>query len=429
MTEIKIDEHHWIELETNGSVSFPHVLDGKIILKRGDRISLLPRVAPDAPQDRLLTASITHMSSPTTVGSYQVCALSVERVSAASLGGRLAKTLMGHHYELLAAFARSAAHKLPGSMGRLRENALAKFLQVWIPRRLTCPSNVFATHEGVGNFELEIDLAVYDSTEGPMWPLDCEEENLFLAYRHTKAVIEVKSTLDADTMAQAVKSMRAFDDYMEQVENSDFEKDKPGLTRPSKILFAYRVDADYFGCDFQELLVYGPDPFDLIVILGTGAYFADRVRAMAIAFGRKLTKDEARGDVDAINREMGYEFCGAPSRYRRETFSPDDTLMALIYALTDRCAGSELTGALLSALAVKGAVNPLYLPDPDGDVEDLPVAVLSTGPDDYTPGAYEFFDSMGVGHPLVSAVAGGPSVAADDEQSITNSRASAEPDA
>lgn len=55
---------------------------------------------------------------------------------------------------------------------------------------------------------------------------------------------------------------------------------------------------------------------------------------MAIAFGRKLTRDEARGDVEAFNREMGYEFSGAPSLYSRETFSPDDTVRALIYAIT-----------------------------------------------------------------------------------------------
>jgi hypothetical protein len=71
---------------------------------------------------------------------------------------RLHRTLTGHYYELLAVFARTVAHKLPGEKGKLREDAVARFIATWVPKRFDVLTNVFAvTRTGV-EAPAELDL-------------------------------------------------------------------------------------------------------------------------------------------------------------------------------------------------------------------------------------------------------------------------------
>lgn len=57
---------------------------------------------------------------------------------------RLYRTLSGHHHELLAVLVRTGAHKLPGEKGRLREDAVARFIAAWVPKRFDVLPTVFA---------------------------------------------------------------------------------------------------------------------------------------------------------------------------------------------------------------------------------------------------------------------------------------------
>ena len=175
---------------------------------------------------------------------------------------RLGRSLKGHQHELWAAFERSAAHKLPGSKGRLRENAVGKFLQTWIPRRYSPLTNVFLTAPLTGEFPLETDLVLHDSHDGAQWPLDGENENSVVTLEHVKMVFEVKSTLDKTEFGKAATAMTALKQYAE----------KAHTPCPRRVLFAYRIHGDYTN-DFLEWTAYANEPpFDAIVILELGAF-------------------------------------------------------------------------------------------------------------------------------------------------------------
>jgi hypothetical protein len=389
---LEINEDYYVEIIDSGSASFPYSLTNDEVIEADDYVMLMVESDQEVPPRLPISAKITRISSAISVGTQKVCSISVEGVSAASMGGRLAKTLKGHHFELLAAFARSSTHKLPGSKGRLRENAVAKFLQAWIPRRFICPSNVFLTHETGDGFPNEIDLVVYDAMDGPLWPLDGEEENCVLAYRHVKAILEVKSTLDNDTLADAVKAMQAVTQYMSEVER-DLPKGEQ-ISRPITILFAYQVDEVFFQREFCQHLQEGPTPFDLIIVLGKAAYFSNERVDMAIAFARKITTEEAERDLEALkDTERHYVKQNGP-QYLKVSSSSDDILMALAYTLASKCAGARLTAGLLSALSVKGNVTPVDAEESSPQKDSGSTTVHTASPPGNTDDSIDLFNEL-----------------------------------
>ena len=137
--------------------------------------------------------------------------------------------------ELVAAFERSAAHKLSGSKGHIRYNAVARFLQVWMPTRYTALTNVFASDIEAGPFKNQLDLVLHDSDEGSQWPLDGENENWIILRMHVKIFIKIKSTLDKNTWRETECAMDAVKGYSTVDSGS----------HPHKVLFAYQLDSEF----------------------------------------------------------------------------------------------------------------------------------------------------------------------------------------
>ncbi|WP_306565966.1 DUF6602 domain-containing protein [Aquabacterium sp.] len=267
------------------------------------------------------------------------------------IGSRLFKTLHGHLLQLQASFVRSAAHKLPGSKGRLREMAVSDFLASWMPKRYSPLTNSFLSHDSAGVLNNEIDLVLYDSHAGPQWPLDAENSNWFLAWDHVKVVLEVKSTLDAEEWGKATRNM----DEIERFAG------KADTNCPPRILFAYRVD-DAFRDEFESNLL-ASQPFDLIVVLQGQAFASPNDIKLISAFETGLSPEQARNDQRAVEADLR-DFIGLGSQsFRRLANKSEHALMAMIYWCTNACAGSDMTRSLLSALGRSGEVRPLFADD------------------------------------------------------------------
>lgn len=264
---------------------------------------------------------------------------------------RLGRTLKGHRHELLAAFERSAAHKLPGSKGRLRENALGKFLQTWIPKRYTPLTNVFVTHPLKGEFPLEIDLVLHDAHEGSYWPLDGESENGVVALEHVKAAFEVKSTLGKAEFEAALKTTKHFHEYAENA----------GIACPRTVLFAYHITEEFHPEFLQWCLEASTSPFDAIVILNSGAYFWQTLEFLRIGFGAGLTPDLVANDGPSQDRAILECMSNPkyPDNMKMVGEGPEDALMALAVLASAECAGNRNTLALYSCLK-KQDFNPIF---------------------------------------------------------------------
>lgn len=313
----------------------------------------------------VIRARLGWVSGPGEAGLQAgICSFDLLDVEAAPQGvapsSRLGRTLHGHHMELLAAFERSAAHKLPGSKGRLRENAVAKFLMGWMPKRYSALTNVFASDPEAGAFENEIDLVLHDSHEGPEWALDGEDENWVVSWEHVKVVFEVKSTLDASTWRAAEQSMNAIEGYARLRRGA----------LPLRVLLAFRLDRDFeddpggFRSSIELAITH---PFDLIVVLGHGAYYAPNVEEIALAFLNGITAEQASSDLRVANARLKTFVASSHQKYWPYcalATGTETTLMAFIFACSERCAGSGTTLALLHALGAAGQYIPLFEQEP-----------------------------------------------------------------
>ncbi|ASL48988.1 hypothetical protein bAD24_p01455 (plasmid) [Burkholderia sp. AD24] len=143
---------------------------------------------------------------------------------------------------LWATFQESAASARPDHKGDPREARVSQFLRDRLPSKWgVTRGHVF---EGDAT-SLEFDVLVYDALNCPSWTLDNTEDPRRLVPLHAVVgVIEVKSTLDGDTLHAAVDKLAQFDAIVATV---DFDGLFP--FKPFRHVFAYRLDrkADFDG--------------------------------------------------------------------------------------------------------------------------------------------------------------------------------------
>jgi hypothetical protein len=257
---------------------------------------------------------------------------------------RLFRTFRGHFHELMAVFERSAAHKLPGAKGVLREDAVARFISAWIPRRFSTPTNVFATTMAGSELAVELDMVVHDSHDGLVWGLDAQGGNSVATWEHIRLIVQVKSTLDEKEFNAACDAMRDVTSFAEGT----------GRSPPVCALFAYKVASD-FQPFLIEKFVYqssGSFPFDAFVLLDTGAYFSDSLRTLRIGIERGLGPELVLNDGPSRDKLI-LEDCmetRIPNGYRAVgDGSAESTLLAFASLATYASAGDEAIQALLSA--------------------------------------------------------------------------------
>lgn len=265
---------------------------------------------------------------------------------------RLFKTFRGHYHELMAVFERSAAHKLPSAKGILREDAVARFISAWIPKRFTTQTNVFATTMSGNELSVELDLVIHASHEGVVWNLDAQAGNSVATWEHIRLIAQVKSTLGENEFTDACDAMRKVVLFAEQAD----------MQMPTCVLFAYKVDPAFYS-RLVEKFVYessGYFPFDAFILLNDGAYFSDCLRELRIGIERGLGPDLVSNDgpsQDSLTLEECIE-TRIPNGYRGvDDGSFESTLLAFASLATFCSAGGKATQALLSA-----CMNNKYLP-------------------------------------------------------------------
>lgn len=265
---------------------------------------------------------------------------------------RLFQSLSGHYYQLKSVFEKTKAHKLPGSKGKLREDAVARFISLWHSSRFKSITNVFATTNMGKEFPLELDIVTHDGNSGAVWPLDSDSENSVATWEEIKMIVEVKSTLDENSFEKACTSM----DKLTQ-----FSKEESTVV-PLRVLFAYKVDDDFypflmekFTYSYSESLSY-----DAFIILDCGAFFSDGIRELRAGIGKGLSPELVKNDGPSQDR-FTMEDCiesRIPEGYKSVADSSNEIiLLSLAVLATYATSGNDTVQSLLAA-----CINPDYNP-------------------------------------------------------------------
>lgn len=257
---------------------------------------------------------------------------------------RLRKTLTGHYHELLAVYTRTAAHKLPGAKGSIREDAVADFIRAWVQKRFSVPTNAFVTNRLGQEYPGELDLVIHDGNSGGLWNLDAQGGNCVVTWEEVRLIAQIKSTLDESTFSKACDSLLPLADY---AKNSQTEK-------PLTVLFAYQVSDDFFHSLIEKFTYSTSDafPFDAFILLNSGAYFSDSLRDLRIGIEKGLSPSQVNNDGPSQNILLLEDFVSyeIPNGYRGVSdCSPESGLLALAALATLATAGNDVTGALLAA--------------------------------------------------------------------------------
>ena len=124
---------------------------------------------------------------------------------------RLNLTAMFNAYSktLTQAFeATQAAIELPLGRGRPRENALRIFLRDRLPKRYGVGEGYVINWQATQSKQL--DIVIYDANVCPKFAVDNDEEHTLYPIEGVYAGIEVKSTLNRDTLNDSLANARQF---------------------------------------------------------------------------------------------------------------------------------------------------------------------------------------------------------------------------
>ena len=265
---------------------------------------------------------------------------------------RLFESLSGHYYELRSVFERTKCHKFPGTKGKLREDAVARFISQWHSGRFKSITNVFATTNSGKEFPLELDIVVHDENSGAVWPLDSDGCNSVVTWEEVRMIVEVKSTLNEETLAKASSSMHKLTKFAEK-ESGDI---------PLRVLFAYKADDDFYPFLMEKFISSssGGLSFDAIIVLDCGTCFSDEIRELRIGIGKGLSPELVRNDgpsQDKLTMEDCIKF-RIPEGYKLVSNSSNEMILLSLAVLTTYAtSGNETVQSLLAA-----CINPDYSP-------------------------------------------------------------------
>ncbi len=149
-------------------------------------------------------------------------------------GVDFAKLIEATAGSLLAEFDLSAASSRPDHKGTPREAEIRNYLRRVLPPQW----GVAKAHIVYGGrlTSLEFDVVVYDFLRTPRWPCESgDDPRLLIPIEAVLGIIEVKSTLDSETLTAAHKKIAEFDEILRaRVGDSVYQ--------PFRHVFAYRQD-------------------------------------------------------------------------------------------------------------------------------------------------------------------------------------------
>ena len=263
---------------------------------------------------------------------------------------RLLRALEGYFSLMKADYEFSASHKLPGSIGRMRENSVVEFLRKFVSRDVQVASSVFAVTSKGAEYERELDVVLFDGSCGGFWELDRFGENSVCTFEGIKLVIEVKSTIERKELEDALKKAEVLKQFA-----SDHN-----INPPPFVLFGYNLSA--VGLDLIEDKTLGNTlGLDAVICPETLCYFHHSHDDFSFGFERGLSANNAKGDGSAIDSMM----CSRPesSRYALQYKSigdgPGSRLLALA-AFASHAAGDDSRVEGLLAAALNPQHNPIF---------------------------------------------------------------------
>ena len=216
------------------------------------------------------------------------------------------KLLAAAAASLQVTFLQSDASKRPDHKGDPRESHVRQFLREKLPTKW----GVTRGHIFNGDTtSLEFDVLIYDALNCPSWTLDTTDDpRRLVPLQAVIGMVEVKSTLDGKTLADAIDKVAQFDALVAQIEYE-------GLFHftPFRHVFAYRLDPDdYFegwGTPGRRLTGYAGAHYqpDGVFVLNDSFAVRDRGNGIARSFAlhRGQTVREARNlSGDLQNEEI-----------------------------------------------------------------------------------------------------------------------------
>ncbi|MFV0409043.1 MAG: DUF6602 domain-containing protein [Paracoccus sp. (in: a-proteobacteria)] len=269
---------------------------------------------------------------------------------------RLVTTLDAYARLLDARFAFSRSHKLPGSKGKLREDAVAEFLEAFVPVDHAVATNVFATTADGDEYPNEIDLVIHNSQRGGLWKLDAFGENSICNFEGIAVAVEIKSVLNVKEMLNAKRKSLELKAFCE-------ERD---ISAPPFVLFSFDVapsdNGGWLGEDeIHDEALSSALPFDMVVCPRVLCYVSADHDLFGFGLERGLSSSEAAGDGSVWDRIVATR--DADSRYSRRFTglgtSAGERLLAFAAFVSDLSGNNQHTAALVSS-AIKPRRSPIH---------------------------------------------------------------------
>ena len=267
---------------------------------------------------------------------------------------RLFKALDGYAALMKADYLFSASHKLPGSKGKIREDAVVSFLEAFAPKNFNLASSVFAVSLKGEEYSRELDIVLHDPSIGGFWALDKLGLNSVCTFEGIRLILEVKSTIDQETLDDTEKKAAELRGFAIQ----------EGLDPPGFVLFGFTVGeekGDWLGVDtLVQRAEENCIDLDALICPDHFSYFSSDHDNFAMGFEEGISAGLAESDGPVQERQIIKRFSG--SRYSEGFIevggSPGHRLLSLA-AFMSHCAGDDTPLIALLAAALKPNHNPI----------------------------------------------------------------------